>query len=128
MRHAETLFVLLILALITLAFLHWAFIPQRKLSGHRVRVTRIRIRLRLHPGRGHATAFELWLRWGRLAAFRRSRWSRRGLSFGERLIAGAAAYSTLIGRAHYRHGLRVPLIGNQRYQNLLNARRDTCAA
>ena len=109
MRHGESLFVLLILALILLAFLRWAFIPPRKLSGHRVRVTRIRIRLRLHPGRGHATAFELWLRWGRFAAFRRSLWSRRGLSFGERLIAGAAAYSTLIGRAHYRHGLRVPL-------------------
>ena len=109
MRHDETLFVLLILTLITLAFLQWAFIPRRKLSGHRVRVTRVRIRLRLHPGRGHATAFELWLRWGRFAAFRRSRWSRRRLSFGERLIAGTAAYSTLIGRAHYRHGLRVPL-------------------
>jgi hypothetical protein len=109
MRHDEGLFVLLILALMLLAFLRWAFVPRRKLSGHRVRVARIRIRLRLHPGRGHATAFELWLRWGRFAAFRRSRWSRRGLSFGERLIAGAAAYSTLIGRAHYRHGLRVPL-------------------
>jgi hypothetical protein len=50
MMHEQALFVLLILALITLAFLHWAFIPHRKLSGHRVRVTRIRIRLRLHPG------------------------------------------------------------------------------
>jgi type IV secretion system protein VirD4 len=95
MRHYEGLFVLLILALIPLAFLRWAFVPRRKLSGHRVRVTRVRIRLRLHPGR--------------FAAFRRSRWSRRGLAFGERLIAGTAAYSTLIGHAHYRHGLRIPL-------------------
>lgn len=109
MRHAEIIFAVLVLALLLLVFLRWAFIPRRKLPGNRVRVTRVRILLRLHPGRGHVSVFALWLRWGRFAMFRRSRWSRRGLSFVERLVAGPAAYSTLIGRAHYRHGLRVPL-------------------
>ena len=37
-------------------------------------------------------------------------------------------HSVFLGRAHYRHGLRVPLIGKQRYQDLLYVRRDTCAA
>ena len=43
-----------------------------QLPGNRVRHNRIRIRLRLHPGRGHATVVALWLYWGRFAAFRRS--------------------------------------------------------
>jgi hypothetical protein len=46
----------------------WAVRPQRRLPRHRVRV-----RLRLHPGPGHATLFELWLRWGPGAAARRAR-------------------------------------------------------
>ena len=41
---------------------------------------RIRLHLRLHPGRGFATAFGLWLRWGRFAALRRSGRIRRSLS------------------------------------------------
>ena len=45
---------------------------------------RLRLRLRLHPGRGLATLPELWLRWGRLAAFRRSGRARRSLAFWER--------------------------------------------
>jgi len=87
----------------------WAFIPRRTLPGNRVRHARIRLRLRLHPGRGHATVFELWLRWGRFAALRRSGRSRRSMSLRERLRARSSAYSVLVGRAHYRHGLRVPL-------------------
>jgi type IV secretion system protein VirD4 len=70
---------------------------------------RFRVRLRLHPGRGHATVFELWLRWGRFAAFRRSRRSRRSMSFWRRLIAPSAAYSLAVGRGHHRHRLRMPL-------------------
>ena len=102
---------LIVLLIVGLAarFLMWAFIPHRQLPGNRVRHNRIRIRLRLHPGRGHATAFELWLRWGRFAAFRRSGKIRPSLPFWARVMVGAAAYSVLLGRAHYRHGLRVPL-------------------
>ena len=87
----------------------WACIPNRKLPGDRARYLRIRLHLRLHPGKGFATAFSLWLRWGRFAAFRGSKRSRRSMSFRERIAAGSLAYSILVGRAHYRHGLRVPL-------------------
>jgi type IV secretory pathway TraG/TraD family ATPase VirD4 len=102
---------LIVLAVLALIFraLWWAFIPHRQLPGNRVRHNRIRVRLRLHPGRGHATVFELWLRWGRLAAFRRSDKIRPSLPFWARVMVGVAAYSIMLGRAHYRHGMRVPL-------------------
>ncbi|HXT92387.1 MAG TPA: hypothetical protein VN714_24395 [Trebonia sp.] len=36
--------------------------PAKKLPRNRVRQMRLRARLRLHPGSGHASVFELWLR------------------------------------------------------------------
>lgn len=51
---------------------------------------------------------ELWLRWGRFAAFRRSGRSRRSLGVWRRAVC-PDEHSLLIGRAHYRHGLRVPV-------------------
>jgi len=92
------------LALITVK---WAFLHGRRLPRHRVRHLRIRLRLRLHPGKGHATIAELWWRWGRLAMLRSSTRTRRSLT--GRLLAPASEYSILAGRAHYRHALRLPL-------------------
>src|SRR3954470_18155862 len=66
-------------AVVIVLFVVWAVRPRRQLPRHRVRVMRLRARLRLHPGPGHATVFELWLRWGRLAAARRARRSRPSL-------------------------------------------------
>jgi type IV secretory pathway TraG/TraD family ATPase VirD4 len=97
---------------VTLTAIKWAFLPSlpyRRLPRHRVRYFRLRIRLRLHPGPGHATLPELWLRWGRLAVFRRSARARRSLPFWRRLLGPVSEYSILIGRAHYRHALRLPL-------------------
>jgi len=51
----------------------WFASPGRGLPRNRVRAMRIRVRLGLRPGPGHATGFECWWRWGRFAAFRRSR-------------------------------------------------------
>jgi len=82
--------------------------PKRRLPRHRVRHMRLRARLRLHPGPGHATVFELWLRWGRLAAARRARRSRPSLTRRERLFHPAQT-SVLVARAHYGHALRVPV-------------------
>ncbi len=62
----------------------------------------------MHPGKGHATAFELWLRWGRLAAVRRARRSRPALTLFQRLFCPAAT-SVLVARAHYNHACRVPV-------------------
>ena len=90
----------------------WAFfpfIPWRRLPRHRVRYLRLRLRLRLHPGAGHASVAELWLRWGRLAVLARSGRSRPSLSFWQRALGPAAEFSVLLGRAHYRHPLRLPL-------------------
>jgi hypothetical protein len=101
-------FILLISGLLVLGALRWCFGPHSHLPRFRVRVMRLRLHLRLHPGRGHASVFELWLRWGRLAAFRRSGRSRRSLTVWRRLWR-PDQHSLVLGRGHYRHWLRVPL-------------------
>ena len=104
LKYAIALLIVLLLA----AFLAWAFLPARHLPGHRARHLRLRLHLRLHPGKGFATIVSLWLRWGRLAALRRSARIRPSLPLWQR-IADPGAHSVFIGRAHYRHRLRVPL-------------------
>jgi type IV secretion system protein VirD4 len=104
LKYAIALAILLILA----AFAAWAFLPARHLPGHRARHLRIRLHLRLHPGKGFATIVSLWLRWGRLAALRRSGRIRRSLPLWYRLL-NPRAHSVFLGRAHYRHRLQVPL-------------------
>ena len=104
MKLAIVLAVVLVLA----AGWKWAFWPGRALPRNRVRYMRIRLHLRLHPGRGFATTWELWLRWSRLAALRKSGRIRRSLSFWER-AGWPRLHSILLGRAQYRHRLRVPL-------------------
>jgi type IV secretion system protein VirD4 len=100
--------IVLAAALLLVFAIRWAFVPSRRLPGHRVRHQHIRLWLRLHPGRGHATAVELWLRWGRFAAFRRSGRARPSLPASQR-ARHPREHSILLGRAHYRHRLRVPL-------------------
>jgi type IV secretion system protein VirD4 len=104
LKYAIALAIVLILA----AFFAWAFLPARHLPGNRARHLRIRLHLRLHPGKGFATIFSLWLRWGRLAALRRSGRIRRSLPLWHR-ICDARQHSVFLGRAHYRHRLQVPL-------------------
>jgi type IV secretion system protein VirD4 len=89
-------------------FVCWAVWPRRRLPRHRVRHMRLRARLRLHPGHGHATAAEMWLRWGRLAAARRASRSRPSLPRLTRLLC-ASQTSVLLARGHYGHRLRVPV-------------------
>ena len=94
---------------LVLIVIKWAFFHGRRLPRHRTRYLRIRLRLRLHPGKGLATVFELWWRWGRFAAFRHARNTRPSLGTAQRLLAPASEYSIRAGRAHYRHALRLPL-------------------
>ena len=82
-KYAIALAVLLLFA----AAFRWAFLPARYLPGNRVRHLRTRLHLRLHPGKGFATIFGLWLRWGRLAALRRSGRIRRSLPLWYRMLA-----------------------------------------
>ena len=64
--------ILLAVVLIVAGFAAWAFLPARHLPGNRARHLRIRLHLRLHPGKGFAHIFSLWLRWSRFAVLRRS--------------------------------------------------------
>lgn len=50
----------------------WAFWPRHELPRHRIRHQRIRLYLRLHPGHGHATWWELHRHWSRRACYRRA--------------------------------------------------------
>jgi type IV secretory pathway TraG/TraD family ATPase VirD4 len=103
-KYAIALAVVLLLA----AFFVWAFLPARHLPGNRARHLRIRLHLRLHPGKGFAHLFSLWLRWGRLAAVRRAARIRPALPLRYRILS-PGEHSVFLGRAHYRHRLHVPL-------------------
>jgi type IV secretion system protein VirD4 len=98
----------LVVVIAMAAFVSWAFLPARYLPGNRVRSLQARLHLRLHPGKGFATVIGLWLRWGRLAALRRSGRIRRSLPLWLRALA-PGEHTVFLGRAHYRHRLRVPL-------------------
>lgn len=54
----------------------WAFWPRHELPSHRVRHLRLRLFFRLHPGRGHATLFELWRHWSSRASAQKDRYAR----------------------------------------------------
>jgi hypothetical protein len=98
----------LVVVLTATAFTAWAFLPARHLPGHRARHLRIRLHLRLHPGKGFACAFSLHLRWSRFAVLRRPGRIRPALPPRYRFL-DPREHSVFLGRAHYRHGLRVPL-------------------
>ncbi len=108
MQHFPTYLALLMTGLLLLAGLRWCLFPHSHVPRFRVKYMRVRLYLRLHPGRGHATVLELWHRWGRFAAFRRSGRSRRSLTIWQRM-SHPDQHSLLLGRAQYRHGLRVPV-------------------
>ena len=109
MRTLIHLLIAAVLVLVVLRTAWWCWGPHSRVPRYRIRYLRLRLRLRLYPGRGHATAFELWARWSRFAAYRRSKRSRMLLTWWQRILVGCYAWSIFIGRAHYRHGLRVPL-------------------
>jgi type IV secretion system protein VirD4 len=96
--------VLVLTALLMLAFLHWAFVPRRHVPRFRMATMRARLRLRLHPGRGFACLPELWWRWGRLASFRESGRTRPGLPWWYRAIR-PSSHAVFLGRTQYRHRL-----------------------
>ena len=100
--------IVLAVVLVLVAFATWAFLPARHLPGNRARHLRIRLHLRLHPGKGFAHLFSLHLRWSRFAALRRSSRIRPALPLHYRIL-DPREHSVFLGRAHYRHGLRVPL-------------------
>ena len=99
---------LLLVAVFAAAFGKWAWWPSSKLPRHRVRVLKIRTRLHVHPGRGHATGFELMRKWGAWASFRQSRHTRPDLTAMQR-FRRPVEHSISLGRAHMGRKLRLPL-------------------
>jgi type IV secretory pathway TraG/TraD family ATPase VirD4 len=98
----------LAIVLTVAAFASSAFLPARYLPGNRARHLRIRLHLRLHPGKGFAHIISVHLRWSRFAMLRRSTRIRPNLPLRYR-IADPREHSVFLGRAHYRHRLNVPL-------------------
>ena len=87
----------LAVVLVVVSFATWAFLPARHLPGNRARHLRIRLHLRLHPGKGFAHVFSLWLRWSRFAVLRRSGQIRPALeAWQEHLAAGERFFLDLI--------------------------------
>src|SRR5260370_39046142 len=78
--------VLPVVTTMALLFAWWAFMPHARGPYFRVQSVKLRLRLRLHPGRGFATAFEAWLCWGRWASFRQSKRTRPPLSSCRRAL------------------------------------------
>lgn len=107
---SRLLLALLAVLAVTLAFAAWAVMPQRRLPANRVRYQRVRLWLRLHPGKGHAATWTLFWRWGRLAAFRQSARIRPGLSWRGRLHPDE--HSIYYGRAQYGRRVRIGLQEN----------------
>jgi type IV secretory pathway TraG/TraD family ATPase VirD4 len=100
--------VLLAVVLVLATVFAWAFLPARYLPGNRARQLRIRLHLRLHPGKGFAHLFSLWLRWSRLAMLRHAGRIRPALPLRYCLL-DPREHSMFLGRAQYGHGMRVPL-------------------
>ena len=90
--------ILLAILLIVTGFAAWAFLPARHLPGNRARHLRIRLHLRLHPGKGFAHVFSLWLRWSRFAVLRRSGQIRPALPWRYSLLDRASTRSSSAAR------------------------------
>ncbi|MGH3272765.1 MAG: type IV secretory system conjugative DNA transfer family protein, partial [Streptosporangiaceae bacterium] len=79
------------------------------LPRNRVRHMRWRLHARRRPGPGFATGFALWWHFSAFASRRGSgRQTRPGLTARERRRE-PHAHSVLVGRAHHRHAVRVPV-------------------
>ncbi len=87
---------LLILALV------WRFtISPWAVRSNRGRAMRWRIRLRLRPGKGHASIAELAVRWSLLAALFHGRRARPDMTLRARIVAPTTDHAVRLGRAQY---------------------------
>ena len=91
----------LIAAGVVLALLAGFSLRFTAFSGDRIRSIRWRIRLRMHPGPGFASAGELWFRWSRHAAISHGRRARPGLRFRHRLRSRTTDYAVRLGRGQW---------------------------
>ena len=78
-----------------------AVLGRRAQVRRRVRALRWRTKLRLRPGPGYASLFELVFRWGRLAALHHGGRARPGLGYFARMFRRVTDYAVRLGRAQY---------------------------
>ena len=87
------------LALAALVLLLALFIRCTVFCGQQVRRMKWRTRLRIRPGAGFASHWEITFRFSRLAAVYHGRRCRPDMRFTDRLICPARAYAVRLGRA-----------------------------
>ena len=101
--------VLLAIVIIVAGCAKWALLPTRHLPGNRVRYLRIRLHLRLQPGKGFAHRVQLVAALG-TSGRATSLWPDPSVACAaSAALLDSRQHSVFLGRAHYRHGLRVPL-------------------
>jgi hypothetical protein len=99
--HRHVIVLVLFFAAAFAVLFYRAVLGRRAQVRRRVRALRWRIKLRLRPGPGYASLFELVFRWGRLAALWHGRQARPGLGFWQRAFSCATGYAVRLGRAQY---------------------------
>lgn len=117
MKTAIVLLILVLLVLAGLAVLKARTIGERSHAQDRARRMRWRIRLRMLPGPGFASIFELVVRWSRIRCVISGKRSRPSLPLWARLISPATTYGVRLGRAQW--GRRV--FGRMEDQTLMIA-------
>jgi len=88
------------LELLAVLVLMALFIRCTVFSRHQVRRMQWRTRLRMRPGPGFASHWEITFRFSRLAALYHGRRCRPDMRFTDRLLSPARAYAVRLGRAH----------------------------
>jgi type IV secretion system protein VirD4 len=106
--HTKMMIAELVVALLAVWFVWWAFVPRWHAPHFRVFTLAARLALHLHPGRGFASSVGCWWRWGRWASFRESKRTRPGVGFWERLTS-PQTHSIYVGLAHYWLHLRLTI-------------------
>ena len=97
--HNHFMILALFCAVVFVVLFYGAVLGRRAQARRRVRSLRWRARLRLRPGPGYASLFELVFRWGRLAALHHGGRARPGLGFWRRVfLSCATAYAVRLGR------------------------------
>jgi len=99
--HHRYLILALFFAVVIAAVFYKAVLGRRAQVRRRARALRWRTKLRLRPGPGYASLFELVFRWGRLAALHHGGRARPGLGYFARMFMRVTDYAVRLGRAQY---------------------------
>src|SRR6516162_4376780 len=97
--HHRYLILALFVAVVFAVVFYKSVLGRRAQVRRRVRALRWRTKLRLRPGPGYASLFELVFRWGRLAALHHGGRARPGLGYFARVFRRVTDYAVRLGRA-----------------------------